>query len=133
MVLARQVCSRFKLPRTNPLSPLSTTAVQLHEEEDSEDVEVLQSSVVVVQEVVFRLNVVVVALSRELADQALLPAEEVVNKVTITDSKVDEVEGAVAGSVGKTMTSLSGIAMLVSMFDLTGRCWKRLTSTVFPS
>lgn len=50
------------------------------------------------------------------------------NSMTTEEAVVEE---AVEDSAGRTTTSLSEIAMLPSLYGLTGKCWKRLTMLGF--
>jgi len=127
MVLDKPACSLYKLPKTSRPSPLSTTAAQLLVEEDSVDVEVLQSSGVVARVVLHQLDVVDVVHSN--VSVAQLPVDEEVNKGTTTDSRVDEEAEEDVVLAGKTTTNHNATVMPVSLCDQTGKCLRRSTST----
>ncbi len=61
--------------------------------------------------------------------------DEVASKDTITTiaEEVVVVRGVEDDLAGKTMTSHNEIAMRLSTSSLTGRCWRRLISTVWRS
>lgn len=124
MELEHLLCSLFRSLRMSLLSLSWTTRG-------------LQQRPVVLDEVAVLSSVVVVAAAgMPVAAGAPFSVwaveEEVRDKIAITTTVVAEVvEGEDSG--GKTMISLSGIEIRVSISSRNGRCLRRLTSTVWPS
>jgi len=133
MELALHPSLPFKPPRTNPRSQLSTTLALLPELVDLDEAEALFSVVAAaLVEARRTLVVVVVPFSVSEAVAAVLRvAREPTTTIAVDKiSVVDEVAG---GSDGRTTTSRSAIVMPVLPSRQTGKCWRRLTLSVWLS
>ena len=124
MVLVPRACSLSRLPKMNPRSPLSTTLAP--QPSALSAAAAAPSSVAVASVAVWPSVVVVVVVASSV--QALA----VVKMTAITTTGVAVAIAAVV-SVGRTMTSRSALVSRRSTFAPSGRCWRRLTSTVSPS
>jgi len=133
MELALHPFLPFKPQRTNLRSPLSITHALLPGLVDSDEAEALFSVDVVAHVEVRRTLVVVVVLSNvsEAVAAVLRAARE--PTTTIAADKISVVEEVAGGSDGRTTTSHSAIVMPVLPSRQTGKCSRKLTSSVWLS
>lgn len=108
--------------RTNPLSPLSAIPV----------IPLRRGSDVVEPSLEAVANAVDGLILEAGADNSRGLEDEVANKdiTSMTNEEAEEVRVVVGGLDGRTTISRSAIGMRLLISSLTGRCWKRLTSTV---
>ncbi len=81
------------------------------------------------------VNVVDAAIPEADEDSSKESEDEVANKATTTTINEEVVEVLVVDGdlAGRTMTSHSATVMHLLILSLTGRCWRRLTSTAWLS